>query len=565
MPISLPSWFGASALSRLAVGGFMGLSLFLNCFGVCDVRTISSFIHYRILLMGSKEGRMLQPHMTITTYSHHFKVSQMSHRGRDFCRYFAKGFLTYGLSKAGGRFVSTVDKVYAAADDARSYFRFAISALPEFLEELKQQHFQDEFIVRKTGPAFNPVKVNITIKPHFTPRDFQHQYIDYLSAEKPACKLVGLQTGKGKTFCALAAAANIGLRTVVLVKGGFLGKWMGDIQEITNTPKKRILQVNGTKGLAALFKNAKKKSFKYDFILISINTIKPWFDLYEKQLGVYKGFGFTNHPEDWINDIGAGCVITDEVHLMFHANYKINMYTHVPYSIALSATLLTKDKTMERLYEYMFPRVDRAPEMVIDRYIHSYALHFNFDPFTRVKTQQMGQSMYSHAALEESLMKNKNTLNRYLAMIDFSLGFTYFKNPKKDKKAAVFCATKEMCGAVTDYLKAKYRNLDIRRYISEDPYENAIEPDIRVTTIGSCGTGIDIPGLVSVILTQAIESIQANVQVLGRLRKIEGEKVEFVFFTADNLDKHVKYYADKKIMLKQRALTFSEQYYKGFI
>lgn len=777
---------------------------------------------------------MIQPHMTVTTYSHHFKVSGLSIRGKEFCKNYARRYLSYGLAKVGNSFTKVVDKVYAAADSVRSYFRFHINALKDFLDALKDQGITDDFVTIKTGPVFNPAKANIELKPHLTPKPYQPVYIDYLSKEQPVCKLVGLQTGKGKaqplhakikvpdgwttmgelsvgdyvstpdgmsapildiypqglktnyelmfedgrtvdccqehlwsiriekresldhsfelykedvittqeleqlltlpnhriyvpniqssvdavelpiasftkslsfgtefdpkylesstitknklitiafnhcgvadlnnegwlgiktpqeyqalfyqnlvwsmgglakikeiecgflvlfclpiyadsildaaydkmhlfgwtpkpnqgvrilgmqcrekvemqcisidhpdhlyitddyivthnTFCALAAAARIGLRTIVIVKSMYVDKWVGDIISTTQTPRKRILKIGGSKALIELFSLAKKNKLKADFIVISINTIGKWFDMFEDRGAGIKDFGYHSTPETWYEDLQIGVRITDEVHQFFHANFKLDLYSNVKYSIPLSATLLTRDANLERMYELMFPVTDRAPSLALHKYAHSYAMHYQFERPLKIRTMEYGQSMYSHNAVERSIISDSKIFANYMKLIDETLKMTYLDNPLQGKKAAIFCSSKDMCGRVVEYLKKKYPQFDTRRYVDVDPYENAIDSDIRVTTIGSCGAAVDIPNLVTVILTQAIESIQANIQVLGRLREIVGTKVEFVFFTADNIEKHVKYYIQKKDIMRERAASFNEVFHRGLI
>ena len=69
---------------------------------------------------------------------------------------------------------------------------------------------------------------------------------------------------------------------------------------------------------------------------------------------------------------------------------------------------------------------------------------------------------------------------------------------------------------------------------------------------------MDIPNLKTTILTIAVDSIQANIQTLGRLRKLDKIKTQFFYLTCNDIPKHVDYSARKKKMLLERAESFQE-------
>lgn len=765
---------------------------------------------------------MLSTHLTVTVYSHHFEVSKLTPRGREFCMAFTKQFLAWGFRQERGRGVRYIAKVYAAANDRRSYYRYHINKLEDFKAKLIEVGLNDSLVEWAVGPDFTPAKVEFKVKDIWTAREDQKPYIEYLCKDKPVSKLVGIQTGKGKslplsakvkvplgwkkmgdikvgdlvtcpdgthapvdgvypqgikqamavvfedgrevtccpehlwevrvytlghtyresrildtislfkllaqrqaiykvrlikppeegyndspdgvavaalnsgksisprfleatptvrralmasiigligkflphgeialqtkrkdlltyarklcwslggicridlaeygehvvlmtfsdyeglippspqsrrrklkceeikadgvrilriepresaemqcisvdhpehlyitdnyiathnTFCALQAVANIGLRCAIFVKSMYIDKWVSDILKTYDIDKKRIMVIEGNASLMALFAKAKEGTLDADFLVFSISTVQRWFDLYESMGEYTRETGYDSTPLTWFNDLGIGVDLVDEVHQHFHAMFKLCLYKHVKYSIALSATLLHKDAFMEAMYDVMFPRVDRPVEMALDRYAHACAVHYNFINPTKIRTTEFGSNNYSHNALEKSVMSNPETEKNYFRMIDELLILGYFNNPKEKKSVAVFASTIEMCTRLTAHFKRKYPHLDIRRYVGDDPYENAIEADVRFTTVGSMGTAIDVPNLVCVILTQALSSVQANIQVLGRLRKIEGERVEFLFLTSDNINKHVDYYKEKREMLQNRAASFKE-------
>jgi len=497
---------------------------------------------------------MLATTFKVHVYAQHYKVTFTTPAARQFCINFSHNFVAYKLAKEAGRFRKVMDKVYAAANQTRTYYRFHIGSLDQFKDALKASGLDvsTEWVFPTRNP---PAPVSFTVKEGWAPRDGQQPFIDFFLLENPVNKLLPLQTGGGKTFCALYSAAQIGQRMAIVVRAMFIDKWVKDVLTILNIDKKKVCVVKGASALKSVLTMAKDGELEYDIIIFSIDTVSSWFKDYEAYGDEIVKLGYSCTPETWLSDMNIGVKLVDEVHLHFHAMFKLDLYSDVPRSIALSATLIDKDPFMMRMYSTMFPPHCRAQVPVLKRYARAVALHYTFRTPEYIRTFEHGSSQYSHGAMEKSIMKHRPTLNNYLKMIEQQVDKFYIQHPRKNKKLAVFAATKAMCNLITLHLKAKYKQLDVRRYVDEDPYENAIDPHIRVTTIGSLGTGIDIPDLVTVIMTVAISSIKANIQTLGRLREIVGDDVYFVFFTADNIPKHVDYYNEKIKLLAERAAS----------
>jgi len=97
----------------------------------------------------------------------------------------------------------------------------------------------------------------------------------------------------------------------------------------------------------------------------------------------------------------------------------------------------------------------------------------------------------------------------------------------------------------------------VKRYVEDDPYDNLMKPDIRVSTLQSAGTAVDIPNLATTVMTTAVSSSQANIQGLGRLREMKDGRVpEFVYFACVDIKKHMEYHEKKREMLKDRTLEY---------
>jgi hypothetical protein len=251
------------------------------------------------------------------------------------------------------------------------------------------------------------------------------------------------------------------------------------------------------------------------------------------------------------------------VHQDFHLNFKIDLYTNVPRSISLSATLTSNDRFMEEVYHIAYPDDSRFQGMVYHRYVAAKAMMYSFQFPNKLRFKNAGR--YSHHVFEQSIMKYPKVLDGYLNLINLEVQSNYIGDRTDGQKCLIFCASIDLCTIVTNYLKKKYPQLDVRRYVEDDPYENVMEADIIVSTMLSAGTALDIPNLITVIMTTAMSSKAGNIQGFGRLREIPGVKLRFIYFVCQQIGKQVQYHEEKRVLLRELALTYREEYHRGLI
>jgi hypothetical protein len=116
-----------------------------------------------------------------------------------------------------------------------------------------------------------------------------------------------------------------------------------------------------------------------------------------------------------------------------------------------------------------------------------------------------------------------------------------------------------MCEDAMYYYKQMMPDLKFAKYNQGDSLVDALGADVIIATLQKAGTAIDIPNLTTVIMTVAIDSIQSNLQALGRLRDLKklygSDRVPtFVYLACMNITKHMAYHKSKKELMKERAL-----------
>jgi len=362
------------------------------------------------------------------------------------------------------------------------------------------------------------------------------------------------------TFVTLATVADIQYRTAIIVLPAYIEKFAKDIVTITDTKSKEIMTIQGADQLKSVIHLASENQFNSKFIIISLRTIQSFFKAYEQSAGDFESEGYGCRPDDLYKLLGIGTVIIDEIHQHLHAVYKLTAYMHVPKLIGLSATFISEDPVINAVQRLMFPREIRYDKVRMKQYIKVRAMSYSFNDFknSKIRTTQYGSNVYSHMEFEKSLIRNKHVLNNYIKLINSLVHLSYFDDYIKGDKLIIFAASIAMCDILVNYLKSQYPKYDIRRYVEEDPYENIIDADIRITTILSGGTAVDIPNLRAAIMTTSIQSPVSNLQTLGRLRELKDRDVKFYYIYSDQIPKQVEYHRKKMELFRDRVETIKE-------
>jgi len=506
---------------------------------------------------------MAHPYFIITKYSHNFAMSQIDPRGLQLIQKFYQPLMQWSLVKENRRFVRKPVKIFAARLKDRSCFRFHINLFDSFIRFLNEQGVHESCYQIITPPANHGVDIGLEVKEGWILRDYQIPINEYILSHEPNDrKLVEIQTGKGKTACAMISAVGINKRICILIRPMYMDKWLSDVQQISNVKLEETLTIRGSDSLMALIDMAKNGTLDAKIIIISNKTFQNWLTMYEDfgDEGIEElGYGCT--PPEFFQTIGAGLRLIDEVHQDFHLNFLIDLHTHVGKSISLSATLEADDPFVTKMYELAYPPSTRFRGLQYDRYIKSASWSYRFSQPEKIRTKEFGSASYSHLAFEKSVIKNPVVLESYIDMIESCIRRNFIEYKKPGDKVLVYCSSIDMCTKVSEALKKVFKEFDVRRYVEQDPYDNLMNAEICVSTLLSAGTGHDIKGLTTVILTSAVKSSQSNIQGFGRLRKLDDRDTRFIYFVCLDMEKHVDYHKKKREILEGKALSYNEQYY----
>ena len=394
----------------------------------------------------------------------------------------------------------------------------------------------------------DPIKgkdIDIKFKEGIVLRDYQEAYVNAIINSTKNNMLVDLYTGYGKTMIAMNAITRIGKKFCVAILPTYIPKWIGDITELTNIKKEEIMILKGSDSLFNLLEASDEDLSKYKCFILSLPTFHAFLKSYLKgELSLYGDY----HPEMIFERMGVDTILNDEGHQHFHQVVELSLFANVRFMLILTATLITNNRSLNRVYNLLIPESQRINNIVkYEPYMYAIGIAYRFKDVKKIKFKT--ERGYSQVKLEHSIMKYPTTLKNYCKMITEAVKEYYVKKKKKDdEKVLIYAGTVKMCEAIRDYLANIFPDYKITKYTEEDPYEAILNNQIIVSTIQSAGVALDIPNLITVIQTVNIDSPAANEQARGRLRRLKDNDTWFIFFWSLDIPQH-KYYTQHRIEL----------------
>lgn len=495
--------------------------------------------------------------LKITKASHYFIVSDIVPNIRYITTKFCWRFNLNDWKKDGNRWTCILIKAFYIDDKNNGEIRIHANALNDYLQFLKDNNIQDNQILIENKEFDIPLPYEFEIRPEYSPRANQIEDIKFLDNPDGLNNLL-LQaaTGTGKSFMSLTAVQKRKTRFAIVIRPGYIDKWLDDIQKHTFIKRDEIFVIQGSGALEEAITLASAKEFNAGVVIISNRTLQAWYRDYETIIG-YRGYGI--NPDDLFEHLGIGIRLIDEVHQDFHLMFKIDLYTHVKEAISMSAEIdgdIPFENNMARIAYPLFNRSKRHP---YPKYVHVTLLTYNFKKPQYIKYKQGAN--YNHIKMEQSIMKYVPVYKNYIKMILDTADHHHSKDYQVKDKLIIFVSSIELATKLTAEAKKYWPSRKINRYVEDDPLTNLMTGDVTITTLLSGGTGHDIPNLTTVILTPAVKATRSNIQGFGRLRDLPNRKMKFVYMTCKDIKKHVDYSQVKMELLDGRMASFAQVQY----
>lgn len=340
------------------------------------------------------------------------------------------------------------------------------------------------------------------------------------------------------TYMSLYTMVMLGMRTLITVQPRYVTTWINDIDKVIETEPGDV--VVWEQSLPLLGEAIESGRINPKIIILPITRISRY--LRDNRTD-------PDAPclDTILKQVKPGYRILDEGHESFHEVSLSMFYGNLEKFLLLSATLTADDPFMNRMYQTMLPVNLRLKEPDPENYIDIFAYLYQIDLRKfRIKTQQFGS--YNDMAVEQSILNSEVLTNFYFEIADKMFRDLYLDIREEGTKCLFFFSLIKMCQVMKEKFLERYPGWDFDTFLGtldkKEP-QKYLQHEIVITTPGSCGTGKDIPGLVTTICFHTVFSIQRNKQMIGRLRDLRGKfggriKPRFGFPVCVDIDKHVE-------------------------
>ncbi len=386
---------------------------------------------------------------------------------------------------------------------------------------LNADDFYDIEIVEKRE-EYTPTRiVKIDMRRGIVPRDeHQENAIEFLCQDKDndSQKYLVLDTGVGKTYCAIQAASLLNLPLFIIVgKSALIKQWYEAILKYTYSSDDDIEII---KGRISIQKSLQHKEYK-NFYICSTETLS---------IAAEEGI-----LDTFMRRIGIGIKVIDEAHELMSATTIIDLHTNIKYNYYLTATPQRSDNKEDRLFSLITKTIPRFGEYTLDlnKYTHVKKVYINTYPSGWDQKRCKTRNGFAALIYEKYIFRNEDRRYYFLNIIIHILHKMLTHDPES-KILILFASNKNietMAKLVEDILETKVGRFNsLLKDIEEKRKE--LDNNIILSTIKSSGAGLDLKNLRVVINFVPFRSFVMLHQLFGRLRKIDG-KACFYFDVVD--------------------------------
>jgi hypothetical protein len=324
-------------------------------------------------------------------------------------------------------------------------------------------------------------------------------------------RFLQLATGTGKTYCTIALACRLGLRSMIVVDTAELSvQWKSEFLKHTDMKESDIAILSGRDSVESERKLRSRKVY----------------------IAIHKTLGMLMDEDDnsvnkLSRDLGIGLRVFDEAHVDFHAICLINSFSNVRYTLYLTATPSRSNFREENLYGRVFGRIPyfNGRSIEDDKYHTVILTTFDSNPPIDVKGSIKTMRGFNVPKWASYISSDSGGYPNFEAAV-FKIidGFGLLN---RGIKCALMLPTIELIDKMSASLKSKYGDgIDIGMFIGRIPIEDRkaeLGHGFILTNDKIFDKAIDVEGLSLLIMAVPISSQVKTEQILGRLRHREGK------------------------------------------
>lgn len=355
-------------------------------------------------------------------------------------------------------------------------------------------------------------KMSRKYSPLYDPRnELQEKSVKFLMEDNHQLAL-NLMTGVGKTFCVAYASTMLSEKTLIITPSESIKQqWMDTYYKMIGISKKNLLNIEGSVTIEAIMADMINPA---DVYFVNHQTIQSFMS---------NTNGYTLHK--FFKKLAIGVKVYDESHEHFGNILMIDFYSNTNRTWYLTATFDRSDKTESVCFKRAFNSVSTFGEMEsynqMIKHVIYHVVNINSHISPKHRAEVIGYQGMSAVSYGKYAFFNDSNNTAYMAILKCLKILE-----KIEGKVLIFIPLIDGVDEVAKKLK-KDQEKSVGVYhsrISKEEKESTLKKkDIIVSTIKSCGTGQDIPGLRAVICCEPIASKVIATQMFGRIRPYKDE------------------------------------------
>ena len=416
--------------------------------------------------------------------------------------------------------------------------------------KIKKYLHEKDHIVDDPDPFEETGKINIKYKPRDEEQEEALKFMVGLDPYKENLYLpqlsVNLNTGKGKTYCSIAAISFMRIKSIIITgSNSLLSQWKDNIKEYTDLEDKDIMFISGSQMMNMILHEKSKVAKEAKIFLCTHATIRSFCETY----------GWTKLKDIFIA-LGIGMKFFDEAHTNFDNMLMIDFFTNCLKTFYVTATPGRSSWAEDRIYKLSIKNVPGIDLFNIEQDPHTdyIAIKYNSKP-SPIDIQLCHNYKYGldRNKYIKYLLNNDNFWLVMRIVMDMYIrckgrGLFYIGTNEGVLKMYKWICTNypQLIGQVGIYTSI----------VSNDLKLQMKQKKLILSTTKSAGLGEHIEGLkMTVVVAEPFKSKILTRQTLGRTRDKDTIYIELV----DLGFKYTRnYYYYKLPILNKYALSVSD-------
>lgn len=327
--------------------------------------------------------------------------------------------------------------------------------------------------------------------------------------------------GFGKTYCSGVGLCQFGVKTLIIMhRDSLRTQWLDSLFNMSGLTSDYVYEIDSSETLYDIaYGNIE---LDYDVYLMTHATFRA---------GV-KRIKSMNKIADITKNLGIGLKIIDEAHLEFRDTLLIDFCFNVKRNLYLTATDGRSAKDENTIFRHVFSNaIFYKPSALLSsgvpkKWVEYITVGLNTNVKRALYQYRIAGGRGMTPATYGKYVIQQDKLKRHFKCCRDILKMVYEKD--QYAKVLIFMPLIELCSDASYFFKKELNydesfkyDLNIKTINSSNSKrenEDNKHADVIVTTIGSCGTGTDIPGITTIISCSPFVSKVTAQQVFGRIR-----------------------------------------------